>query len=248
VKSTLKFAILVATTALYACERSPSAEEILEKSIVAHGGDAWETASFSFDFRDKSYSIQRQADQYTYTRSFSDSTGRVLDSLVNSVDFIRYINDTAVQLTEEWVGKYSNSVNSVLYFVQIPYILRDPAVCLELVGSAYIGESSYYTLKVTFAQEGGGEDFEDEYRYWVDTENYTVDFLAYNYQTEGGGTRFREAINRRNVGELLIQDYINYAPKEKFPPLDSLPGMWENDQLQEVSRIINTDVRIIDTE
>lgn len=245
-KQYLKILQLSIIVCFGSCQENLSADEILEKSIETHGGKSWEKANFSFVFRDRQYSIDRNPGKYIYTRSFNDSIGYVKDSLVNSTEFSRHVNDSMVELSEEWMGKYSNSVNSVLYFMQLPYILRDPAVRLELVGTAAIGESPYHALRVTFKEESGGEDFEDEYRYWVHSDKYTVDFLAYNYQTEGGGTRFREAINRRKVGDLMIQDYINYAPTEKFPPLDSLPAMWENNQLEEVSRIINTEVRTIE--
>ena len=62
---------------------------------------------------------------------------------------------------------------------------------------------------------GGGEDFQDEYRYWIDPESGHIDYLAYNYHTDGGGTRFRKAKNRRKKEGFVFQDYINFKPEKK---------------------------------
>jgi hypothetical protein len=45
-----------------------------------------------------------------------------------------------------------------------------------------------------------------------------MDYLAYSYLEDEGGTRFRKAYNRRRVNGLIFQDYVNY----KGPNPDSL--------------------------
>jgi hypothetical protein len=108
-----------------------------------------------------------------------------------------------------------------------------------------VNDKSYWSIKVTFQKDGGGEDFQDEYRYWINQETYEVDFLAYNYQTDGGGTRFRKAINRREIDGFLFQDYENYKPSKKFEPLDSLPVLFEQGYLKQVSLIRNKNIRVV---
>lgn len=228
----------------YACTTPPDAKEIVKRSVEAYGADEFEDKIVSFDFRDKHYTVNRTSENYIYTRSFSDSLGYVEDSLINSSRLTRSINKKQVDLTEEWQTKYGNSVNSVLYFFQIPYVLNDPAVNKSLIGTAVINEEPYFAIEVTFDTEGGGEDYEDEYRYWIHQRTYFIDFFAYNYQTDGGGTRFRQAINRKKVNGLTVQDYINYRAKVKFPPLDSLPVMFEREELLEVSRIYNENIEV----
>ena len=87
-------------------------------------------------------------------------------------------------------------------------------------------------LKVTFKEEGGGEDFQDEYRYWINQKNHEIDYLAYNYLTDGGGTRFRRAINKRKIVGIFFQDYVNYKPFQKFEQLDSLPSLFEQERVR----------------
>ena len=99
-------------------------------------------------------------------------------------------------------------------------------------------------MKVLFNQSGGGKDFKDEYRYWIDQESHLIAFLAYNYLTDGGGTRFRIATNYRKHGGILFQDYINYKPKLRFMSLDSLPILLEKGNLIEISKIKNKNIMV----
>ena len=71
-----------------------------------------------------------------------------------------------------------------------------------------------------------------------------MDYLAYNYKVNGGGVRFRSSYNRRNVGGIIFQDYINYKA-EVGTPLKDLPTLYENDKLKEVSRIDTENVKLI---
>lgn len=238
------FQISIAALLISCSPKEKTAQEVIDQVIAAHGCELLENRTITFDFRDKAYSLLKSGGLSIYTRSFSDSAGYVLDSLINSSDFTRHINDTTVTLTDEWKGKYASSVNSVLYFFQLPCLLNDPAVIKKMAGTATIKGSTYFQVEVRFKVEGGGEDFEDVYMYWINQETYTMDYLAYNYQVDGGGTRFREAINRRVFEGLIVQDYINYKSEEKFPLLSSLPTLLEKGELTELSRILNTSVSI----
>jgi len=53
-------------------------------------------------------------------------------------------------------------------------------------------------LEVTFKEEGGGEDHEDKFMYWVNTQDYRIDYMAYSYCEEDCGYRFRESENKLN--------------------------------------------------
>ncbi len=238
-------ASLFFATLAFACNQKAKeydAQTLVDEAIRQHGDFKYK--SVSFEFRDKEYSVTRDDSGYTYTRSWTDdSLGTVMDILVNSRQFARRINGEKVPVTEEWVTKYTESVNSVLYFFQLPYVLNDPGAIKKYMGEQKIKGQLYLAVQVTFQQEGGGKDFEDVFMYWIHAENKTVDFLAYSYLTEGGGVRFREAINRREIKGLLIQDYVNHkAPKDT--PLEKLPALFESGQLENLSLITNENVRV----
>ena len=220
-------------------------QEVIDQAIIAHGQHLFENATLSFLFRDKQYSARRSDAEYTYTRSFKNGSALIEDMLINSTDFSRKKNDVSIEIEKEWAEKYSRSINSVLYFFQLPYLLNDLAVKKIDQGIKQIKGENYYQIKVSFQIENGGEDFEDEYLYWIDVNTFEVDYLAYNYITDGGGVRFRSAINKRRVNGLLIQDYINYAPLNKKISLSSLITEFEKGALIERSRIINSDIALL---
>jgi hypothetical protein len=97
-------------------------------------------------------------------------------------------------------------------------MLKTAAANKEFLGKEEIEGSEYFKVCVTFSKEGGGEDFDDVFLYWFSTENYAMDYLAYSYLEDEGGSRFRIAYNRRSVNGMVFQDYLNL----RGPTPDSL--------------------------
>ena len=190
---------------LLGCSSWSKEQQIIDRAIEAHGGKLYEKSRISFDFRDRHYRILKTPARFEYSREFTDSTGLVLDVL-NNEGFVRTINGKEVSVTEERQQAYSNSLNSVAYFAFLPYGLNDPAARKEWKGETELDGHTYDIIKVTFDEEGGGEDFEDEFLYWINREDSRMDYLAYNYHTEGGGLRFRKAVNPRTISGVLIQE------------------------------------------
>lgn len=239
-----KILVVWCTVLVTSCQYSAEkAQQVVDKSILAHGQQKLNGVKLSFDFRDKAYSAERSGDSYTYSRFFIDSLELIEDFLVNSSDFVRLVNGDTVKLTDSMATKYSSSVNSVLYFVQLPYLLNDAAVVKSYEGTQNIKNALYDVIKVRFTQEDGGEDFSDEYRYWINHSNYLVDYMAYTYTANGGGIRFREAYNRMERVGIIFQDYINYEVP-KGTPLADIPALFENGELKELSRINNENIKV----
>ena len=218
------------------------AQVIIDKAIAVHGGEKFEQLNLAFDFRGRHYTALRQAGLYTYTRSFCDSTGQVKDVLTND-SFTRTINGQVQALPAERVQAFTSSVNSVIYFALLPSGLNDPAVKKELMDTVIIKQAPYYKVKVTFSQEGGGEDFQDQFLYFINQKTATMDYLAYTYATDGGGVRFRQAINPRKIKGILFQDYSNLEPVR---PINfwQIEQAFEAGQLKELSRIELENIRV----
>ena len=240
--NTLKIAVLLFLP-LLGCKHEETADSVVKKSIDYYFPSGLEGKKITFDFRDRTYSVERNPDKYLYTRSFEDSLGIVKDKLINSSDFARLVNNEEIPVSEEWAKKYTSSVNSVLYFFQLPYVLTDPAAHKTLMPDATINGKTYWSVKISFSEEQGGVDHEDEYIYWISKDEYSMDYLAYNYIVDGGGVRFREAINQRRIDDLLFQDYINYEV-EIGTPLDRIPDLFMEGKLKELSRIINENISV----
>ena len=218
----------------------------IAKANTAHGTDLLSATSFSFQFREYRYAYSKYNGQKVYSRSRVTEAGILIDSLVNDRDFYRWIGEEKVSLPDSLSQKYKESLNSVLYFVQLPKVLKDPAVVAEYMGKTNIKGEPYIALKVSFQQAGGGVDFQDEYRYWIHEEKQLIDYLAYRFYTNGGGTRFRAVMHRERHTGFVLQDYENYKANEKFPALDDLPRRYEQQALQLVSSIENKDFQFLD--
>lgn len=222
---------------------TPTAERIIEQSVEVYG---WNQKQYTlaFDFRDYQYQLIRKPSFYSYQRSKNEKEGRIRDVMSSKNSLKRYVDDQPISLEDSLVKVYTNSLNSVLYFFQLPKPLLDPAVLASYIGRTRIHNTDYWILKVTFKEVGGGEDYQDEYRYWIDVNTHQIKYLAYNYLTDGGGTRFRIAKNFRRLEGFLFQDYTNLKPQAKFVPLDSLPNLYLQGKLEVVSQIENQNIQV----
>ena len=240
-----KFALVLCGVFFFSCQYTAdkTAQELIDASITYYGQNRWDQIDIHFQFRKHRYSLHRADKQTVYTRETLHSPF-LLDSLYGNGKFVRYKQDIPQQLSDSLQQVYAASVNSVLYFFQIPHVLNDPAVIKKRLPDTWIKNKKYHQVQITFQQEGGGADYEDEFRYWLDPETYAVDYLAYKYLTDGGGVRFRAVKNRRSKSGFVFQDYRNYKPKNSTQNLDSLPGLFNRAALLEISQIENTNLRI----
>ncbi len=219
------------------CKQAMDAQFVIDESIKISGGALLNTSDITFNFRDKHYKAKRDHGAFSYERSFVTSNDSIRDILSNT-DFKRFVNGTLVAIPDSMAIKYSSSVNSVHYFSVLPFGLNDPAVNKAYLGRTAIHGHDYHKVEVTFNQDGGGEDFEDVFVYWINTETYKVDYLAYSYEEDDGvGLRFREAYNERYMKGIRFVDYINYKSVVKNANLLSLDSLYQNNGLKELSRI-----------
>lgn len=215
---------------------APGAAELISRCIEAHGGAAYASLDVRFTFRERSYRMVRHEGLFRYERSWQDSSGTVRDILSNS-GFRRELDGREVLLPDSLAAKYSASVNSVCYFALLPAPLADEAVQAAYAGEARIKGQRYHKLRVTFRQEGGGTDFQDEFYYWIHPETFTLDYLAYSYHTEEGGLRFREAIGAQQAGGIRLQDYTNYSADPAQWQVQDLDRAFEQGALKRLSEI-----------
>lgn len=240
---------IVALWALFtACQPQETlkdkAQAIVDAAIAAHGGAAYNQLHIAFTFRDRDYVVYRNQGAFRYERLFTreDDSARVADLLTNE-GFERRVNGELVALPAKDSLAYANSVNSVVYFLLLPYFLNDPAVYKTYLGEVTLKGEPYEKVQVTFSEDGGGVDHEDVYIYWFHATRHTLDYLAYSFLVNNGGARFREAIQPRVVSGVLFLDYINYKPTSETYALATLDSLFEAGQLEVLSRIENLEIR-----
>lgn len=230
-------------------ERSP-VQQVVDRAIDVSGGENYTNSRITFDFRDISYVGERRGGLFSYERIIQDSLGEIHDVLTND-SFTRHLNGEAINVIDTMAQKYTNSVNSVLYFALIPYGLNDAAVFKSLVGEIEIDGKDYQKVRITFQEEGGGVDYQDVFVYWVDKATGFIDYFGYTYETDGGGVRFREAYNSRIINGIRFQDYINYKPMDgDSTAIQDYDQLLLAEELIELSRIElkNINVDILDSE
>tara|TARA_R110002012_G_scaffold322096_1_gene555366 strand:- start:56584 stop:57288 length:705 start_codon:yes stop_codon:yes gene_type:complete len=219
-----------------------SAQEIIDKSIEVAGGDLYQHSSIGFDFRDKTYLSEENG--AVLKRIFESDSLRYMD-IKRSNSFQRYVDNLEIELSDSLAIVYGNSVNSVHYFAQLPYRLNDAAVNKQLLKISTLKGKDYYVVQITFDKKNGGDDFDDTYVYWINTETFKPDYLAYEFHTDGGGVRFREAYNERYVNGIRFVDYKNYKPDDKAITVEQTAEAFENNQLVFLSDIQLENIRVI---
>jgi hypothetical protein len=242
----MKFNVLAVLVLLsaFSCLDKPDANKIIDQSISASGGDLLLKSTVEFDFRGRHYKSIRDGGAYQYERIFSDSLDAIRDVL-NNDGFERFTNNEATAVADTMAVKYTASVNSVLYFALLPYGLNDAAVNKTYLGESTVKGAAYHKIKVTFDQEGGGEDYQDVFIYWVHQQSSTIDYLAYSYEeSDGVGSRFREAYNVRNVNGIRFVDYINYAYEGDQFAMADYDKAFEQDGLKKLSVIALEEVKV----
>lgn len=234
-----KYFLILLLLVIWSCADKKSeidAKELVDKAIIVAGGDLYATSDISFTFRKRRYEVSHGSKKRILKRILITDTSKVVDIKTGN-EFQRFINDTLVlDLPDSLATAYGNSVNSVHYFAYLPYGLNDRAVNKKLLGEVTVKGADYYKLKVTFSEEGGGDDFDDVYVYWINKATWKPDYLAYEFHVNGGGMRFREAYNERYVNGIRFVDYKNYKPTQKGSIL-SIDSLYSANELELLSEI-----------
>ncbi len=238
------FLFMMMIFSLVSCNTSlKDSQKIIDKAIEVAGGEKYLHSTIEFDFRDRHYIAQRKGGKYSYERILKDSVNTMHDFLTND-GFRREINNVLVDVADSMKVKYTSSVNSVIYFALLPYGLNDAAVSKKFMGETFVDSVEYYVIQISFAQEGGGEDHEDVFMYWINKKDFTIGYMAYSYEeTDGLGLRFRKAYNPRNVNGILFLDYINLKPKDKTE-ITALEDLYKKGELQELSKIELVNIQV----
>ena len=224
-------------------EKALSAEQIIEKAILFSGADKIGNSEVSFKFRDKEFEAIRKNGSFQLFRTFTKDSSFIKEVLTNN-GLQRLIDTKVVQVPDSMVSVYSNAINSVHYFSVLPFGLKDKAVRKKLLKATTLKGKDYYKIEVTFSEDGGGEDFEDVFIYWIGKEDFLIDYLAYSYHTNGGGKRFRVLKEACLKNGVRFVDYLNYKPLNSAISLIDIDMEYESNQLKMVSEIILEDIKV----
>lgn len=203
-----------------ACENAPSNEDantpsdvqaVVDRAIDRHGGSVMDNARIEFDFREYHFVLDRHDGMFSYSRTYTDSTGWLHEEIINNEGIFKNIDGSPVPVDSALHRRIGDNVNSVAYFTLLPNPLNDAAVIKEDLGTVQIEEEPYRKIGITFAPDGGGRDYQDRFMVWIHESDYTMDYFAYYYFTDETGSRFRVADSVHSVQGVRLADYLNLA-------------------------------------
>lgn len=230
---------------LSACQSSKTdTDSIIQKTIETHGGAKMDHVKINYDFRDKHYTTTLNNGAYHYQRTYEDTSGNQYKEVLSNDSLYRKVNGKKVELAKNEKAGLRGSLDAVNYFFLLPYKLKDPAVQSEYIGSVNLHKSPYKKIKVTFQEDASGQNHQDTFLYWIHENNYTMDFLAYKYQTSGGGMRFRVADNIRTIKGIRFQDYLNLAPVDSTINFTKIDSFFKENEVKRVSEIRKENIEV----
>jgi len=245
-KSMLRILVpLLLSLSLAACSSTESrteAERIVDRAIERHGGSRYTSSRISFRFRGIPFVVEQNRGMFEYTRTYSDTSGSIVEVLSND-GFVRTANGEPYEMTEREFNIWTEAVNSVVYFALLPYKLNDPAVVKRSLGQEVVEGRTYDRVEVTFQPEGGGRDHDDRFVFWFEAETSEMDYLAY-YYTKRGTSRFRKAVNAREVGGIRFADYMNYRADSLSSEVELAARAYESGKLSLLSEVVLDSLRV----
>ncbi|MBO6576310.1 MAG: hypothetical protein JJ896_16485 [Rhodothermales bacterium] len=222
-------------------------QQLVDGSIAWQNGTVLNKAELSFDFRDRQFRVLRNDGLFEYERRYVDTTGAAIRDLLTNDGLIREVDGMRVELDSAAYNSAETGVNSVVYFALLPLPLNDPAARKQLLGTVELDGREYHKVEVTFVPEGGGRDYDDRFIYWMDAESGALDYLAYYFHVNDGGSRFRKAYNIREIAGVRIADYYNYKGEVdlEIDQIQRYDSLYANGMLELVSEVNLENVRIV---
>jgi len=239
----LRFFLLALVLA--GCQQAvESPEQVIQASIERHGGQSFDRVVIRWDFRDVPFEIYRDRGLYRYQRTVTDPSGEVVVQVMENTGTWVEVDGERREVDADAARRIESAVNSVVYLGFLPFRLDDPAVRLADLGSAEMAGEVYRKIEVSFEQTGGGRDWQDRFVYWFRDGDWTLDYLAYWEAVDPPVTRFRRAVNRREVGGVLVQDYENYRAEDLSIDIADYDRLFEAGGMTLVSMVEFDNLRV----
>ncbi len=254
----MRLAVCILLLVVMGCSRPAAgpvgdaeAVEAVHAARAAHGSDRLDGRTVHFTFRGTPFTAWRDGGRFRYSRTTVDDAGRTVVETVDHRGVSRTVNGAETPFASDRERRVAETaVGSVVYFALLPAALADAAVRVRSLGRDTVDGRLYDAVEVTFAQDGGGDDWEDRYLYWLHPERHTVDFLAYTYRETPGDTaraatghRFRRVTRAWTAGGVRFQDYQNLTA-DSLARLEDYPATLAAGRLFPVSDVRTETVRV----
>lgn len=234
--------VLLALSAVpLAAAEPPKVERlpIVDRAIEHHGGDLYRGSDSELDVCSRSgcFHVRARVDGDLYRYEVTGTVRGADRRVVATNDSVEMWEDgEPVELDAEGQERARDFVNARIYFPYLPYRLNDPSVYKQDLGLESWNGRELHKVKVTFAA-GSSTDADDEYLYWLDPDTGRVEQLAYSFQGNPGGLRFRTGKNYRRVGGILFFDQSNLGIEGDGLRVDQIDPDFVRNNLRPVSEV-----------
>lgn len=220
--------------------------DIVDRAIEHHGGEIYRHSETELDLCSKSGCFQVTArldgDRWAYTVSGKSGGSQLrVRSAHDALTIHRNGVEETVAADKE--QRFRDWAMARVYFCFLPFRLNDPSVYKQDLGLVDWDGRRLHKVKVTF-EVGTSTDAGDRYMYWFDPETARLEYLAYSYDDNGGGIRFRRAIRHRRVGGLLFFDQENYGIDGPGLSVDAIDAAYVRDAMRHVSTVRLEDIQV----
>ncbi len=198
---------------VFAEVRKVSRLPIVDRSIAYHGGSRYDDSQTDLEMCSGSgcYDIGVRMNNGLYRYDVTGTIRGVDRRVVSTNDGLEmWVDGRPVEIPADQVSAVRDWAMARVYFSFLPFRLNDDSVFKEDQGLETWDGRSLHRVKVTFAA-GSSSDSSDEYLYWFDPKTGKLEQLAYSFEGQPGGLRFRKGVRYRRIGDILFFDQENFG-------------------------------------
>ena len=219
----------------------PGAPEIVEKSIIFHGHDVFQSAALSLTITSLSGSFHidstREDGRFEYVVTDPNRQRRV--RLTND-SVAEWRDDVEASLDDEDERRARAFVDARVFFPLLPFTLNGGDIHFEDLGLDEWDGRDLHRVKVSFTP-GSSNDASDTYMFWFDPDTGRVEQFGYDFS---GGLRYRKAVAFNRVGGILFSDQENYAIDGDRIPVDMLSAEYVAENMSLLSTVTLSDIEV----
>lgn len=223
---------------------TPTAPDIVDRSIAAHGWDALPEHEVRLVVSSRSGSFRvraRPGDVFEY-EVHSEVDGEPRTHLwTNDSITVRVGGEEQPLEDAEAVQRAEDFVSARVYFLFLPYRLNDPSARRTDLGTEAWDGEELHKVKVSFAPSTS-TDAGSEFLYWFDPESAELRQFAYDFRN---GLRFRRVTNPRRIEGMLFYDQENWAQNGRGLSVDALTPQYVEEEMELLSVVELSEIYVL---
>lgn len=240
------FYILVLSCLSFSCKQKAAVpqdnpQEILTRAIQRHGGVAYYNNKISFAIEDTRYTsaFPNKRALYTMERDYNDVNNKVL----YDGGYLKYYKNDSLQKEDSFPYKIiERSLYGTLYGLSIPHILDSKEYSFNRLEDVTIRSKLYYTIKATSYDIL--EEKDNEIILYISQDDYTLEYLALDYNAIALQKQFRRFTNTRTIKDILFQDVMIFVSQDSTLTLDNYYTHFNNPKLKHTKTIELKDIQV----